>query len=859
MQFTNSTAKLAPSEALDHKVSHFYRQTFHSLFRRHLLSTLAPKDFANLSEELIEELSNQFQTQGEAQSFLKNFYDLGKEGYNRDLAKSGYSDLVILQDSDFDNDPAITLADLKNLGIPAFTSSLVESQLQPEDDIAGLETDDIILRKLGNFFQSLPFAAAAQKFLCLDLGFDPLITVDLAESGREFASFTLDPEIAALNLLIGLIYEVPVTQHLGTEAELQDSFQTGRLPGCLSTYPINEAHLLHLQRWQKAIPSDFFQIYQQAKSVSLLSPTQFLQRDEFINFRRELLDRKALQTLINFPGSVFQLSTLNLSQPHSLPQGQTLWHFSLHNPSPTFRFLDANQAFQAADWGNNRDPNPALEILTTQLTSPPDQETSFEIPHDKVATPLAMIRLIDFTSQPSDAPAPLKVGDVFELEELQPSPDRPASPNLSDIFDTSSGLFDDFDFDGMEELLGNSEVSTDQQVSKSPSISGDFLVYSDLSHGRLRVAAHNDQRPADSSEYAFILRLKSDSQETDLQILFFVLCGSEFSDALGPFLHGAEKMSIHPSDFLNASLVLPSPKVRSKMKSFILELRLSGRRSSISPSSFYRDWRISQRSGSGLWHIERPEDDWVHSFKALTRNAQQLLRSEIDHEISSQKHQLINIMAGIETNVSLSLKRLNKHRRQIEVMNHPQSGKSPIDYLAEANARIDEINALIVNLTSVTTYKALAKPYQVHSFLTAEKGIFTGLALELPSPEINRPIFTNLNQLEFKDILRNIQSNTMRHGDFENLNRSPRQRIRYGQSSEFFEICFENNGKPFPNGFTTAQYTRNSEAIGPTGNTGRGGFMIGQSMKNIGGDIEVLNTNDADFPVAIVLKFPKNV
>ena len=53
------------------------------------------------------------------------------------------------------------------------------------------------------------------------------------------------------------------------------------------------------------------------------------------------------------------------------------------------------------------------------------------------------------------------------------------------------------------------------------------------------------------------------------------------------------------------------------------------------------------------------------------------------------------------------------------------------------------------------------------------------------------------------------------------------------------EIILMNNGEPFPEIMNTSSYTELNEFYGETGNSGIGGYLIGQVIRNHNGDLSI--------------------
>jgi len=817
MQFTyNPTLKNGNTEPLRNWVSQFYLRNSHDLFRSYLGST-APDDCATITEERLDQLAVEYAQQGKAHQFIAALYQKHKCQFLAEASEHGDDGLPSSEKTPRD---------------------LAIEQLQRQEAIHGIEHDDINPTKLGRFMLSLPPASTARNLVFLDCDLDPLIALDLAQQGRGFASFTRHREIAALNLLLAQIFEVPVIQHLGIEEELLQASRTGILPGCLSDLTLSDTSLFHFQRlrYEDSIPLDFLPLYQNAHSVTLLSPAQFLQRDELIQFRKTLLDQKALQTLINFPLGVYGGDYFDLPKT----QAQTVWHFSFHQPSPTFRFLDSASIFKNSNtWNSKWDPNEALETITGHLSKPADQQDSFEINPDQVTAPLSMIRLIDYQENPnstrSDVENRVKISDLFELVEDTHRFDHPRKPGLVDIFEND-------DFLGMWELFEPGDDEPDPQFTDDEKFH--FLIHPRIHEGRLQIITDGD--PHDSYREYFGLRLRPDSPETNPRILFLLLSDDDFFTQLSPFFHGTTEPGIHPTDFLNASLTLPSQQRIYDISRFIAGA------TSHSSSDILRKWQIHTRGINCLWILERPEDDIRHACKSALEQQ----KSEFSKELLSKSHSLNNTLGAIHRPITLAKKLLERNIETIKPMKHHSSQENPIEFIEKSLKRCRELASLINALTSISTKKALVSPYSIVLFIQDNKDIFSEFELDLVPPPNTEPM-TRLHPEDFKTILTNIKNNARRHGGFDATPQAPKIRIFYALTRNFMELHIQNNGRELPIGFTTDMFTRAGEYQGSKGGSGMGGQEIFERMNAIGGSIEIIPVKNQNYTVDVTLKFPR--
>ncbi len=113
-----------------------------------------------------------------------------------------------------------------------------------------------------------------------------------------------------------------------------------------------------------------------------------------------------------------------------------------------------------------------------------------------------------------------------------------------------------------------------------------------------------------------------------------------------------------------------------------------------------------------------------------------------------------------------------------------------------------------------------------------------------------------IDQDDLSCILYNIFQNAIDHG-FNKESTTNFFKIKVGVSSDEVVLHLSNNGKPFPAGFTTENFTiRGNKGVSSTG-SGIGGSDIEYIMSSYGGSINILNQPDDIFPVTYILTFPR--
>ena len=117
-------------------------------------------------------------------------------------------------------------------------------------------------------------------------------------------------------------------------------------------------------------------------------------------------------------------------------------------------------------------------------------------------------------------------------------------------------------------------------------------------------------------------------------------------------------------------------------------------------------------------------------------------------------------------------------------------------------------------------------------------------------------VAVNLDKSQFKVLLDNIYSNAIRHSFIDN-EKQYNFKIHVNEKKDIVEIIFMNNGEPFPEKMNTSSYTELNEFYGDTGNSGIGGYLIGQVVRNHNGELSIEKRFEfQNFNTFITIKLP---
>jgi hypothetical protein len=114
-----------------------------------------------------------------------------------------------------------------------------------------------------------------------------------------------------------------------------------------------------------------------------------------------------------------------------------------------------------------------------------------------------------------------------------------------------------------------------------------------------------------------------------------------------------------------------------------------------------------------------------------------------------------------------------------------------------------------------------------------------------------------IDQRQFKILLDNIYSNALLHSFVDNDVQYDFWISLFDRKKEV-EIVFQTNGHPFSNDITVEKYTEFNYFSGPNGNSGIGGYLIGQVVNNHKGKISLTPRKDImQSETSITIKLPK--
>jgi signal transduction histidine kinase len=239
--------------------------------------------------------------------------------------------------------------------------------------------------------------------------------------------------------------------------------------------------------------------------------------------------------------------------------------------------------------------------------------------------------------------------------------------------------------------------------------------------------------------------------------------------------------------------------------------------------------------------------------------------------VNSIQHELGNKLPIVKFSVSDLETHLIKLSQKGEInlnakIREPFEGES-IENIASIQSLVDVIDTELQNsVLIVQNMRAIVQtdsgrtkknPTIINDFIKDDlkyrQGQFTkNIRIEIEGENVA----INLDQAQFKVLLDNIYSNALRHS-FIDIEKQYNFKILISKTKGSVELIFMNNGEPFSENINTTSYTELNEFYGDTGNTGIGGYLIGQVVRNHNGELSIEKRFEfQNFNTFITIKLP---
>jgi type I restriction enzyme M protein len=268
---------------------------------------------------------------------------------------------------------------------------------------------------------------------------------------------------------------------------------------------------------------------------------------------------------------------------------------------------------------------------------------------------------------------------------------------------------------------------------------------------------------------------------------------------------------------------------------------------------------IAQYNESELRSRAREADleSYIQSITKGFLDDMRLKKHSISQIANDIKSAIAALQNELESSGSISADQIISRRRSITFD----------AYLQRISERCSELNVMIDKLTDEGKHET-PEPLHLAEALNAIEEEFRGESFGL-SCVINESSFADpatggaiepairIGGNDFKTLYRNIIDNAKRHA-FRKLSEAGELRIdaSFHPQEQEIELCFRNNGAPFPNGMDFDRFVLRGEKAGLGGNSGTGGYHIQSIMDHVGGRLEIDTEPVGIYVASIKLFFP---
>lgn len=250
-------------------------------------------------------------------------------------------------------------------------------------------------------------------------------------------------------------------------------------------------------------------------------------------------------------------------------------------------------------------------------------------------------------------------------------------------------------------------------------------------------------------------------------------------------------------------------------------------------------------------------EEHIQSIKKAFLDDLRLKRHSISQITNDIKSAIEVILDELDKKGSISADQIISQRRSINFR----------DYLQGMSQKCGALGGLIDKLTEENKHEPLAPLNLVDAMKKVEKeyrgekfqlkfSIDSRSFLDQTTGRSLKPII-NIGDNDFQILCRNIIDNAKRHafkGDFTDASILVDAELLH--EDQMVELCFMNNGAPFPKGMDLERFVLRGEKAGSAGNTGTGGYHIKSIMDHVGGRLEICATPFDEYSTQIRLFFP---
>lgn len=251
----------------------------------------------------------------------------------------------------------------------------------------------------------------------------------------------------------------------------------------------------------------------------------------------------------------------------------------------------------------------------------------------------------------------------------------------------------------------------------------------------------------------------------------------------------------------------------------------------------------------------------------LEEHIQSIKKGFLD-DLRLKKHSISQITNDIKSAIAVILDELAKKGSiSAEQIISPRRSIIFSDYLQGMSQKCGVLGGLIDKLTEENKHEPLAQLNLADAMKKVEKEyrgenfqlrffIESRSFVDQTTGDSIKPLI-RIGENDFQILCRNIIDNAKRHafkGDFKGASILVDAELLYEE--QVIELCFMNNGAPFPKGMDIERFVLRGEKAGSAGNTGTGGYHIKSIMDHVGGRLEICSPPFDEYSTEIRLLFP---
>jgi signal transduction histidine kinase len=249
-------------------------------------------------------------------------------------------------------------------------------------------------------------------------------------------------------------------------------------------------------------------------------------------------------------------------------------------------------------------------------------------------------------------------------------------------------------------------------------------------------------------------------------------------------------------------------------------------------------------------YYEKKKQDFIISNFNMMDEVRRNERKDIMNEISEMVHNSAQYMSGLQSGLDIVASLLPEENKDIKV---PGDENRTINgLLSELKKDVNRVHSSMKGILEVPSEPNLvnASPVGILYDYLAIKAKHN-YKIDLVDNNIENKCLVDIEKL--KAVFDNIIDNSERHGFIDGDRRDYTQVIEVEKNDNILVIKFKNNGKRPDETFTADAYFTKGCKVGPTGNTGLGGYQVKKYIEQMGGMVSI-DTTDKNYTFIVTLK-----